>query len=217
MPRAAREVLEGVPHHVVLRGNNRRRLFSYPRDYRYFIRLMNQYIPACHIGVNGLCLMPNHVHLILTPFEESALGAFIKRASQRYAQVRNKRFSSSGKLFEQRFYSKPVKSERHLAIATAYVDLNPVRAGIVDDAAAYRWSTFRIHAGLSGSVIGLEALWSPTNWYERLGRDPNERTDAYRRWVEECRERNDWASVQRDPPRPKGGAPIRPNRSRAAR
>jgi len=209
-------VLIGAPHHVVLRGNNRRRLFSYPRDYDYFIRLMCEQVDRSEIEVNGCCLMQNHVHLLLTPREEVSLAAFIKRVAQRYAQYRNKRFSTTGKLFEQRYRSNPVKSERYLAVATAYIDLNPVRAHIVDDGASYRWSTLRLHAGMKCLVPNLEALWTPTSWYERLGRDPNERATAYRDWLSECRARDEWEAVQTDPAAPKGGAPTRPNRSRAA-
>ncbi len=215
MPRTARQVVKGVPHHVVLRGNNRRRLFSYPRDYNFFIWLVGNGLEHCSIELNALCLMQNHVHLLLTPFDGSALSAFIKRVAQRYAQVRNKRFSTTGKLFEERFYSKPIQSESHLAIATPYIDLNPVRAGIAAEGAAYVWSTFRLHSGLRCS-LGLESLWCPTEWYERLGRDPNQRAVAYRGWVEECRARDEWQTMRRDPHPPKGGAPTRPNRSRAA-
>ena len=216
MPRAARIVLTGVPHHVVLRGNNRRRLFSYPKDYRYFIWLMNQSQPACDIEVHALCLMQNHVHLLLTPPGKSGLAGFIKRTAQRYAQVRNKRYSTTGKLFEQRYYAKPIQSESHLAIATAYIDLNPVRAGALTDAASYDWSTFRLHAGFSCRSVGLKALWSPTDWYRRLGRDPNAQAAAYREWAAECLERDEWDAVRKDPKPPSGGAPTRPNRSRAA-
>ncbi len=216
MPRAARQVIEGVPHHVVLRGNNRRRLFSYPRDYSYFVWLMREHLDRYPIGVNGCCLMANHVHLLLTPSEESALSAFIKGTAQRYAQYRNKRFSTTGKLFEQRYRSKPIKSEQHLAVATAYIDLNPVRAHIVDDGMRYPWSTLRIHAGSSSLVPNLEALWTPTDWYERLGHDPNHRAAAYRDWLAECEARDEWKEPLQDPESPQGGPPTRPNRSRAA-
>ena len=216
MPRAPRQVLEGVPHHVVLRGNNRRRLFSYPRDYSYFIWLMREHVDAAAIELNGCCLMQNHVHLLLTPLHRKGLAAFIKGTAQRYAQYRIKRFSTTGKLFEQRYRSKPVKSEQHLAVATAYIDLNPVRASIVEEGSSYRWSTLRIHAGMGCLVPNLVALWTPTLWYERLGRDPNRRASAYRDWLLECLARDEWETALRDPEPPTGGAPTRPNRSRAA-
>ena len=216
MPRAARQVLQGVPHHVVLRGNNRRRLFSYRRDYLYFISLMSRHLPNANITLHALCLMPNHIHLLLTPLEEISLGAFVKRTAQRYAQVRNNRYRTTGKLFEQRYYSKPMKSEAQLAVATAYIDLNPVRASLVDDGMRYDWSTLRIHSGLHCTVVGLHELWSPSEWYLALGRDRIERASAYQKWIDDCLARDNWEAVQKDPAPPKGGAPTRPNRSRAA-
>ena len=216
MPRAPRQVLEGVPHHIVLRGNNRRRLFSYPRDYLHFIRLMDRHLQISEMALHALCLMPNHVHLLLTPFEETALGTFVKRVAQRYAQVRNKRFAASGKLFEQRYYSKPMNSERHLAIATAYIDLNPVRAHLVEDGNEYEWSTHRIHCGLACPTRSLSSVWSPSDWYRGLGTDPGTQAAAYRDWVADCRARDEWDEVRKDPLAPLGGAPTRPNRSRAA-
>jgi len=216
VPRAPREVLKEVPHHIVLRGNNRRRLFSYPRDYLYFLSLMVRHLSSSEMDIHALCLMPNHVHLLLTPFEESALGGFVKRVAQRYAQVRNKRYETTGKLFEQRYYSKPMNSERHLAIATAYIDLNPVRAHLVDNGTDYAWSTHRIHSGLTCPIKALANLWSPSDWYGHLGDDPGAQAAAYRDWIEECRKRDEWDEVRKDPVPPLGGPPTRPNRSRAA-
>jgi putative transposase len=216
MPRAARQVLEGVPHHIVLRGNNRRRLFSYARDYLFFVGLMSAQRLCSDVNIHALCLMPNHVHLLATPFKDDALGRFVKPVAQRYAQVRNKRYGTTGKLFEQRYYSKPMRSESHVAIATAYIDLNPVRAHLVDDGNEYDWSTHRIHSGLPCPTPGITKLWSPTDWYLRLGTEPKARSAAYRNWISECRERDNWDEVRKDPLSPIGGAPTRPNRSRAA-
>ena len=216
MPRGPRQVLEGVPHHIVLRGNNRRRLFSYPRDYLHFLSLMGRHLSNSEVALHALCLMPNHVHLLATPFQTMALGTFVKRVAQRYAQVRNKRFATTGKLFEQRYYSKPMNSERHLAIATAYIDLNPVRAHLVGDGNDYAWSTHRIHCGLACRSKMLDSLWSPSDWYRRLGADPGTQAAAYRDWIIDCRNRDEWDEVRKDPVCPQGGAPTRPNRSRAA-
>ena len=74
MPRTARQILRGIPHHIVLRGNNRRRLFSYPRDYLFFLGLMSAQLIRSDVGMHALCLMPNHVHLLATPFKEDAFG-----------------------------------------------------------------------------------------------------------------------------------------------
>ena len=131
MPRSARTVLAGVPHHVVLRGNNRRRLFSYPRDYDRLLSLLGRQLDEGGTSLHAFCLMTNHVHLLVTPEEEAVLGRFIKGFAQRYAQVRNRQTKASGKLFEERFYSKPIASEQHLALATLYIDVNLSRAGML--------------------------------------------------------------------------------------
>ncbi len=216
MPRAPRRVLEGIPHHIVLRGNNRRRLFSYRRDYEGFVRLMKRFSADADINVHALCLMPNHAHLLVTPFRRDGLALFIKPIAQRYAQIRNKRYKATGKLFEQRYFSKPIRSEKHLAIVTAYIDLNPVRAHIVDDPAHYDWSTFRTHVGLTCRVPGLAHLWTPSDWYKRLAVDPPNRSIAYHEWVSCCRKRDAWKSVHEDPAAPSGPPPTRPDRTRAA-
>ncbi|MGB8329242.1 MAG: transposase [Polyangiales bacterium] len=216
MPRAARQVIEGIPHHVVLRGNNRRRLFSYPRDYLFFVGLMDRHLVSTGVNAHALCLMPNHVHLLMTPFDAGALSSFVQRVAQRYSQVRNKRFAATGKLFEQRFYSKPIASESHLAVATAYIDLNPVRAHLVDEGGRYAWSTYRVHCGLGSPTRGLVNLWTPSGWYLSLGKDPNARAAAYRTWIAHCRDRETWDEIRRDPPAPHGPGPTRPDRSRAA-
>ena len=215
MPRTHRPVLPGVPHHVTLRGNNRRRLFSYPRDYSHFVFLMHRHLPVSDVSIHGFCLMANHVHLLLTPSEEGALAAFIKPIAQRYAQVRNLRYETTGKLFEQRYHSVPIRSEKHLAVATAYIDLNPVRASLVLDPALYRWSTFRVHAGYRGHGH-FDDLWTPTEWYKRLGPDRYARAEAYHDWIDQCREFYEQLAKAKDPANPSGPPPTRPNRSRAA-
>ncbi len=212
MPRI---VVPGAPHHVVLRGNNRRRLFSYPREYEHFLSLLRTQLQAGLVSLHGYCLMSNHVHLLLTPTEPRSLSNLVKPVAQRYAQARNKRFNGSGKLFEQRFFSKPMKSETQLAITTVYIDLNPVRAGLTHDPASYAWSSFAVHAGLAAHRLMADMLIA-SPWYDALGTDARSRARAYRSYAAECLARDDWAEVRKDPPGPRGSSPTRPNRSRAA-
>lgn len=214
MPRSARTVLAGVPHHVVLRGNNRRRLFSYPRDYDRLLSLLGRQLDEGGTSLHAFCLMTNHVHLLVTPEEEAVLGRFIKGFAQRYAQVRNRQTKASGKLFEERFYSKPIASEQHLALATVYIDLNPARAGMLRAADEYRWSTFSIHA--SGSPSPFFDLWSPTSWYLSLASEPCERASVYREWASERLALDEWKGVRADPSVYSGPPARRPNRTRAA-
>lgn len=202
MSRSPRTVIPGIPHHVILRGNNRRRLFSFPRDYLGFVNLLLGASLDVPCLVHALCLMSNHVHLLVSPEQSDALACFVKFVAQRYARRRNDMRAGSGKLFEERYKSVPIASERQLAIATAYIDLNPVRAGLVREPADYRWSTFRLHGGqLSRSVIPPQ-LWTPSSWYTALGNNSADRAASYIAFVETCRideARPEWAPEAGDP------------------
>lgn len=215
MPRCARVVLPGVPHHVILRGNNRRRLFSYPRDYSKMLNLMADRLDPGDVRLNAYCLMTNHVHLLVVPEATSALAQFVKGFAQRYAQHRNRVMKASGKLFEERYYSKPIVSNAHLALATAYIDLNPLRAGITDAAETYRWSTFAFHAEADFQPP-FHHLWSPSTWYASLGEDKTARARAYRAWAAERLELAEWKGVRAEPTAHPGSPVRRPNRTRAA-
>lgn len=191
MSRKARSVLPAVPHHVVLRGNNRRRLFSYPHEYERFIFLLGRRLIVGDCALHAAALMTNHVHLVLTPATERALSSFVKTVAQRYAQMRNLARCGSGRLFEERYFSRPILSEQQLAVTIAYVELNPVRAGLASEPGAYRWSTFACHAPSAGVGAIPRGLWRPTDWYLGLSSRADEREAAYRAWLDECRARDE--------------------------
>lgn len=148
--------------------------------------LMGRALAFRECSIQALVLMTNHVHLILTPFTEEALPRFIKRVAQRYSQTRNQRRLGSGRLFEERYFSDPLISTVELSIVTAYIELNPVRAGLVSSPEEYRWSTYALHAGGERSEVS-PALWTPSSWYLSLDGDPERRAARYRAWIDECR------------------------------
>lgn len=188
--RQNRLALAEYPHHVTLRGNNRRRLFSYPSDYRRFLWDVMRAQRLWRCEVNAVALMTNHVHLIVRPPDDRALSRFVKSFAQRYAQLRNQRRQSSGRLFEERFWSRPILSERQLAITTSYIELNPVRAGMVDTPGEARWTTYALHAGQPERSDIPAALWTPSDWYLSLGDDSAERATAYAAWCADCQARD---------------------------
>lgn len=187
-PTRVQSTVPSAPHHIILRGNNRRRLFSFPNDYKFFIQQLAQMQARFDMELNACCLMANHVHLLATPRDVVQLSAFVKGVAQRYAQYRNQKWGGSGKLFESRFIALPIKDEAHLALVMAYVELNPVRAGVVQDPRAYRWSTHRIHVEPSEAASSdlSAAIWSPNFWYARLGREPATRARGYTAFVDYC-------------------------------
>ncbi len=182
MPRKPRphNIVPGLPNHIVHRGNNRRRLFSYPTDFRTMLRLIGEASRDRDCEINALCLMPNHLHDLSTPPSIDAASTCVANFAQRWAQRRNTKRNGSGKLFEGRFYSKPVKSEHQLAATTVYVEANPIRAGIVSDPLDYPWSTYALHAGYIDRSKIPPDMWTPSPWYLSLGPDSDTRARAYR-------------------------------------
>ena len=182
MPRTSRKIHGNAPNHIVTRGNNRRRLFSYPRDYLAFLRLAASAMRGTDCRLHAACLMTNHVHLLVTPPSVQAASDCVKLFSQRYAQIRNEQRDSSGKLFEQRYFSEPILDVRQLAITTMYIEANPIRAGLVDAAHDYRWSTHASHRCQRDSAAAgaFDDLWTPSAWYQQLGSTAVERAEGYR-------------------------------------
>jgi putative transposase len=178
MSRQRRNLAANQPNHIVTRGNNRRRLFSYPRDYLLFLWLLTRGLERTECELHALCVMANHIHLLLTPPSVEAASECMKLVNQAYAQRRNLMRAGSGKLFEQRFWSKPIESERQLAVATAYIDANPLRAGIAEDAADYRWSTYRTHVGRPAPDLEHVPV-TTSHWYQAIGATDAERAEAY--------------------------------------
>jgi putative transposase len=178
-------VVPNLPHHVVARGNNRRRLFSHPRDYHCFGRLLRLALECEAVAcvVHQLTLMANHLHMIVTPASVEALARFMKQVCQRYAQRRNRMRKATGKLFEQRYWCRPIEETKGLALATAYNDTNAAQAGLVSDPFSHRWSTIGVHAGEARVEPWVRDICTPSVWYEGLGADDSARALAYREWI----------------------------------
>jgi putative transposase len=152
MPRSARLVVPTLPHHVTHRGNRKRRTFFTDSDYRLYKKYLGIACAATGTSVWAWCLMPNHVHLVLVPSSKSGLAEAMRRTQGRYARVVNVREDRTGNLWQVRFASF-VMDERHLLACGRYVELNPVRAGLVARAEDWPWSSARAH--LCGEEDGL--------------------------------------------------------------
>jgi putative transposase len=146
MPRLARLVIPGLPHHVTQRGNQRRQTFFGDSDARLYLELLGRWCERAGTAVWAWCLMPNHVHLILVPSSEDGLAVALRQTHGRYASLINARKGGTGHLWQGR-YGSFVMDERHLIACARYVELNPVRAGLVADPAEWPWSSARAHLG----------------------------------------------------------------------
>jgi putative transposase len=149
MPRTARAVLPDCPLHVVQRGINRQPCFFSDADYRIYLRHLAEYSHEFGCSVHAYCLMTNHVHLLLTPHSHDACARMMKMVSQCYVQGVNDRLDRTGTLWEGRFFSGLVTSERYLLMCYRYVERNPVAAGMVTTAEDYPWSSHRTNIGMS--------------------------------------------------------------------
>lgn len=184
MARTRRIVIPGLAHHLMLRGNNRRKLFSYPTEYWKLVTFIGQALERGDCHLHALTLMTNHVHCLVTPAGPDDLARFVKAFAQRYARYRNRRRGGSGKLFQERYMSKPIEDPSYLARVQLYIELNAWRAGMVNNPLLHRWSTFPIHAGQPLlSKIPLK-YWTPSPWYQGIARTPEVRARRYLELVE---------------------------------
>jgi putative transposase len=160
MARIARVVIPDLPYHVTQRGNRRQQTFFRPEDYLLYVAVMSEWCRRCGVDVWAYCLMPNHAHLVAVPRTPDALRRAIGEAHRRYTVEVNRREGWTGYLWQGRFASFPM-DERYTLAAARYVELNPVRAGLVSRADEYRWSSARAHLlGQDDSLVSVEPLLS---------------------------------------------------------
>jgi putative transposase len=152
MPRSARILVPDLPHHVTHRGNNKQRTFFSQADYRLYKKYLAEACAETGTAVWGWCLMPNHVHLILVPSTAQGLPCVMRRTQARYTRAINAREGRVGHLWQAR-YGSFVMDEPHLLACARYVELNPVRAGLVRRPEQWPWSSAGAHLG--GAADGL--------------------------------------------------------------
>jgi putative transposase len=162
MPRLARAVFSNVPHHVVQRGNRQEDVFFCGEDYLRYLEWLYLYSRKYHLEILAYCLMTNHVHLIVVPESKNSLHLAMKPLHMRYAQHVNKLKNWKGHIWQGRYFSAPL-DDRYMWAAIRYVELNPVRAGMVDIAEDYAWSSAPGHCGLcEDNILSTDQIWKQT-------------------------------------------------------
>jgi putative transposase len=158
MGRALRYIAPGVPHHVTQRGNRGQQVFFCDADYQRYLEWLAGYSERYGLAVAAYCLMPNHVHLVVIPGDERAIPAVLAPLHARYAARLNHREGHSGHLWHNRYFSC-VLDDLHYYRATRYVERNPVRARLVQQAADWPWSSARSHStGSPDPVLSAAAV-----------------------------------------------------------
>jgi putative transposase len=172
MARLPRVVVADVAHHVTQRGNARQVILANDPDRVAYLELPRQYAELHRLAALGYCLMSNHVHLIVVPRTAAALSQTLKHTRGRYASYWNVRQSSSGHVWQGRFYSCPL-DDSHLWAGLRYVELNPVRAGMASAAEEWPWSSAAAHCNpeVSNKMLEMERWqkrWTVAGWSEYL-------------------------------------------------
>jgi putative transposase len=174
LPRLPRNILPGIPLHIIQRGNNRQCCFFAQRDFIVYLDKLDEYSKKFNVAVHGFVLMTNHVHLLLTPANASGASQLLQALGRYYVRYINSTWKRTGTLWEGRFKASLVDSERYFLTVSRYIELNPVRAGMVKHPAEYTWSSYRMNA------LGKDIrLLTPHPVYLALGQSAEERQRAY--------------------------------------
>lgn len=178
MARLPRLSVPGYPHHVIQRGNNRQPIFNSPADYSFLLALLDTTARQFGVELHAYVLMTNHFHLLATPQTATGLPQMMQAVGRSYVRYFNDRQQRTGTLWEGRYRSTLIQTDRYLLTCMAYIDLNPVRAGLAADAKDYPWSSHGHYAGLrADKIITPHALiWA-------LGNTPFSREAAYAEMV----------------------------------
>ena len=180
MPRPSRLILPGVAVHIIQRGNNRVACFRNDNDYLMYLAHLRQLSEKYDCAVHAYCLMTNHVHLLLTPQAADACTGLMRDLGQRYVQYFNRRQERTGTLWEGRFRSCIAESALYVLGCYRYIELNPVRAGMVDHPTGYLWSSYAVNSGARS-----DPLITPHPEYVALAAEKENRCAVYRALFEQ--------------------------------
>ena len=180
MSRKLRNCPPEVPVHVIQRGNNRQKCFTSDADIAMYAHWLAEGGKKYEVAIHGWVFMTNHIHLLLTPSDDKAISKLMQNLGRLYVSHFNYSYARTGTLFDGRFKSSLVQAQNYLLTCLRYIELNPVRAGMVTDPGDYRWSSYSAH-GFGKRV----AMWTPHPFYKLLGDDALSRQERYRELIRE--------------------------------
>ena len=175
MPRRPRSIFPNLPVHIVQRGNNRRTCFRQQKDFRSYLAALRETSSQYGVAIHAYALMSNHAHILATPEDENSASKMMQQLGRKYVSYFNKTHSRTGTLWEGRFRSSSIRSARYLFACYRYIELNPVRAGLVQSPGEYEWSSYRANA-----EGGWSDLLTPREEWVALGESRNLRVRQYR-------------------------------------
>ena len=192
MSRVARIVLPNHPYHVIQRGYNRTSVFVESADFMFYLNTLAEWKKTLGCKVYAFCLRTNHVHLVIDPGESAeSLALLMKRVAGRYIRYVNRIKHRSGTVWNGRYKSSPIETDRYLLACCRYIELNPVRARMVSAPQDYRWSSYGHEIGRS-RVTWLDE----DSYYASLGTLPSERESRYREVVTSTVPEGEWELIR---------------------
>ena len=175
MPRKPRFFLSDVPVHIVQRGHSREPVFFENDDYSTYLHWVEEAADRYDCAIHAYVLMTNHIHFLVTPQDKQGVSLMIQHIGRRYTPYINHTYGTSGSIWEGRYKASLIDDEDYLLTCMRYIELNPVRANMVNNPSQYRWSSYRCNAqGKDNTLI------TPHPLYRQLGRTLKARCDAYK-------------------------------------
>jgi putative transposase len=187
MPRPPRITISNLPFHVLDRGNNRQVVFRDEQDFIYFLKLLKKYKKELKFKLYHFCLMPNHIHMIIEPTVDGSLPKIMMRLTLSYSSYFNKKYKGVGHVWQGRYKSSLIDKEDYFIWCGLYVEMNPVRAGLVARPEDWRWSSYCFYAFGERNPL-IEGLIDLDPYYLKLGKDFPERQKNYRENIERVEE-----------------------------
>lgn len=181
MARLPRLVVPNQPHHIIQRGNDRQLIFRDADDYAIFLARLREAARHYKVAIHAYVLMSNHLHLLASPSDQDGLSRMMQWIGRHYVPYFNKKYARTGTLWQGRYKATVLDSERYFMVCSRYIELNPVRAGIVSHPSEYAWSSHGHHVGLKSDPVITD---HPLYW--ALGNTPFEREAAYRGLCEQA-------------------------------
>jgi putative transposase len=186
MPRTARAAVGGICYHVLNRGNARAEVFHKRDDYAAFLQLFPKAVERLPIRILAFCLMPNHFHFVLQPYEDGDLGRFMQWLMTSHVRRYHRHYQSSGHVWQGRFKAFPIQQDEHLLAVLRYVERNPLRANLSERAEDWPWSSLRERlSGDASELIHRIPVPLPRDWIARVNRPQSKKEeDALRRSIQ---------------------------------
>jgi putative transposase len=180
MARLPRLVVPNQPHHIIQTGNNRQPIFHEPEDYASFLAWLREAATQFKVAIHAYVLMPDHLHLLASPTDGTGLARMMQWVGRQYVPYFNNRYGRTGTLWQGRYRATIIESEQYFLKCSRYIELNPVRAGLVNDPIDYFWSSYTHHAG-----VKADPLITDHTLYWALGNTPFDREAAYRNLMDQ--------------------------------